>query len=200
MTDTSDVTIRIPPAPPTNPNDPSLSREQAHALYLQMEELSGRIGAAADRAEEHGLSVGKRAQAQRTFERTFWERDRIVKALIAGGHPDIAEQHGIAYKTRYDRLNRTGAFAPDTDHPYPRLSPFMHSQIRMNVARSALHLTQAGLGEALGVTRDAVASWERSRNPNPVPGPVWLALRELARQRGLDPDEVVLTGSDQPPE
>lgn len=61
---------------------------------------------------------------------------------------------------------------------------------RIRSARSTLGLTQPALGAALGYTRDTVASWERSHNPNPVPGPVWLALRELARQRGLDPDDV----------
>ncbi len=59
---------------------------------------------------------------------------------------------------------------------------------RIRRARALLGLTQTELAAALGLTRDAVARWEAGRNP--IPGSVWLALRELARQRDLDPDEV----------
>lgn len=48
---------------------------------------------------------------------------------------------------------------------------------QLRALRSKLGLTQAGLAERLGVTRDAVASWETGRSP--ISRVVALAVRHL---------------------
>lgn len=67
---------------------------------------------------------------------------------------------------------------------------------RVRSARSTLGMTQLAFGAALGVTPQTVASWETSRR-TPT-GPVWLALREIARQHGLDPDTLDPTTNGDP--
>ena len=61
---------------------------------------------------------------------------------------------------------------------------------RIRSARAALGITQAGLAEAVGVTRSAVAQWETGRS-----GQVGSTLTRLAEILGVSPDYLLLGSS-----
>ncbi len=69
--------------------------------------------------------------------------------------------------------------------PHSRSSPVSQPDIRavLGEARAAAGMTQAQLGEALGVPANTIARWERGELAPQHPRMLELALRQIQRER-----------------